>query len=127
MASKIYSFESQRLPICQLTESDDIDVYLSWMQNVSNSFIENVNSNISKSDLYKYINEKNSNPDCILLGIFNKQTNKHIGNGKFEPINITEKFAVMGLFIGDMDFRGQGVSKEFIECCVQNILLPMGI
>ena len=127
MASKIYSFESQRLPICQLTESDDIDVYLSWMQNVSNSFIENVNSNISKSDLYKYINEKNSNPDCILLGIFNKQTNKHIGNGKFEPIDITEKFAVMGLFIGDMDFRGQGVSKEFIECCVQNILLPMGI
>ena len=127
MASKMYSFESQRLLIRQLTESDNIDVYLSWMQNVSNSFIESVNSNISKSDLYKYINEKNSNPDCILLGIFNKQTNKHIGNGKFEHINITEKFAVMGLFIGDMDFRGKGVSKEFIECCVQKILLPMGI
>ena len=123
----MYSFESQRLLIRQLAESDNIDVYLSWMQNVSNYFIESVNSNISKCDLYKYINEKNSNPDCIFLGIFDKQTNKHIGNGKFEPINIKEKFVVVGLFIGDMDFRGKGVAKEFIECCVQNFLLPMGI
>ena len=86
MVAKMNSFESQRLLIRQLSESDNIDVYLSWMQNVSNSFIESVNSNISKSDLYKYINEKNSKPDSIFLGIFDKQTNKHIGNGKFEPI-----------------------------------------
>ena len=33
----------------------------------------------------------------------------------------------MGLFIGNMDFRVKGVSKEFIEYCVQNILLPRGI
>ena len=127
MAAKMYSFESQRLLIRQLAESDNIDVYLSWKQNVSNSFIESVNSNISKSDLYKYINEKNSKPDALLMGIFDKQTNKHIGNGKFEPINFSEKFAVMGLFIGDLTYRGKGISREFIECCVQNILLPMGI
>ena len=79
-----------------------------------------------KSDLDKYINEKNPNL-IAFLAIFDKQTNKHIGNGKFEPIDITEKFAVMGLFIGNMDFRVKGVSKEFIEYCVQNILLPRGI
>ncbi len=123
----MYSFESQRLLIRKLSNQDSIDDYLNWMQNLNNTFIKSVDSNISKSDLHNYINEKNSKPNCLLLGIFDKQTNKHIGNGKFEPINLLEKFAVMGLLIGDVDFRGKGLSKEFIECCAQNILLPMGI
>ena len=127
MAHKNYFIESQRLLIRQLSYEDNIDDYLSWMQNLNNTFIESVDSNISKNDLYNYINEKNSKPNALLLGIFDKQTNKHIGNGKFEPINYSENFAVMGLFIGDVGYRGKGVFKEFIECCVNKILLPMGI
>jgi RimJ/RimL family protein N-acetyltransferase len=127
MTSQLYSLETSRLLIRQLSDQDIIDDYLSWMQNMDNSFIQGVDPNITKKDLYNYINEKNSNPDSLLLGIFDKETNLHIGNGKFEPINYSEKFAVMGLFIGNINFRGKGLSKEFIDCCKRDILLPMGI
>jgi RimJ/RimL family protein N-acetyltransferase len=61
------------------------------------------------------------------LGIFDKITGKHIGNGKFEPINFDEKYAVFGILIGDVNFRGKGVVVEFIHACFHEILIPMNI
>ena len=127
MIYPIAGFVSSRLVIRQLSEIDDIDNYLSWMQNESNFYIESIDPNISKSELYDYIKEKNSNPTSLLLGIFDKATKRHIGNGKFEPIDFEQKFAVLGLFIGDARFRGKGLAVEFIHCASREILVPMKI
>jgi ribosomal-protein-alanine N-acetyltransferase len=125
--SPIPVLETKRLIIRQLSCLDKIDNYHSWMRSKSNLFIESVNSNVSKEDLYKYIDEKNSSDTALLFGIFDKETKKHIGNGKFEPINFLQKFTVLGLFIGDVEFRGKGLAKEFIHCCFKKVLLPMNV
>jgi RimJ/RimL family protein N-acetyltransferase len=127
MTFQLYSLETSRLLIRQLSDQDIIDDYLSWMQNEENSFIKGVDPNITKKDLYSYINEKNYNSNSVLLGIFDKETKKHIGNIKFEPINLVENYAVLGIFIGDADYRGLGLAQEAIEHTFQSILMPKGV
>ena len=38
----------------------------------------------------------------------------HIGNIKFDEINLIKKSAVLGILIGDKDFRGKGIAREVI-------------
>jgi len=54
-------------------------------------------------------------PDVCFLGIFDKTTSRHIGNIKYEPIQVEKKYAVMGVLIGDARWRGQGVFSEVFE------------
>jgi RimJ/RimL family protein N-acetyltransferase len=119
--------ETSRLTIKPLLETDNIDDYLSWMKDKSNIFISSINPNYTKADLYNFIRIKNSDPNALLLGIFDKSTGKHIGNGKFEPINFDEKYAGFGILIGDINFRGKGIVAEFIHACFHEILIPINI
>lgn len=127
MTPQLPSIETSRLLIRKLSDQDKIDDYLSWMQDAENSFIKGIDPNITKKDLYKYINEKNSDPACLLLGLFHKETKKHIGNIKFEPIDLVENYSVLGIFIGDADYRGLGLAQEAIEHTFRSILMPKGV
>lgn len=50
----------------------------------------------------------------LFLGIFERATQRHIGNIKFEPVDRQAGYAVFGILIGDADFRGKGVVAEVI-------------
>jgi RimJ/RimL family protein N-acetyltransferase len=127
MIPKLETLETSRLIIKPLSQTDNIEDYLSWMKDKSNIFIHSINPNYTKADLYNFIAQKNSDPNVLLLGIFDKITGKHIGNGKFEPIKFDEKFAIFGIIIGDINFRGKGIVAEFIHACFHEILIPMNI
>ena len=36
----------------------------------------------------------------------------HIGNIKYDPIDLKNKFAIMGILIGNKNYRGKGTFKE---------------
>lgn len=127
MIPKLNLLETSRLIVRPLSQTDNIDDYLTWMKDKSNVFIHSINPNCTKADLYNFIRTKNSDPNALLLGIFDKITGKHIGNGKFDPINLYEKYAVFGILIGDINFRGKGIGPEFIQACFHGILIPMNI
>ena len=44
-----------------------------------------------------------------------RETGNHIGNIKYEPIDFENKVAVMGILIGEKDWRGVGVASEVIK------------
>jgi ribosomal-protein-alanine N-acetyltransferase len=95
-------------------ERDSFENYLSWMKNEeANPFIEGVNVEISFQDLVSYVSEKNDSNAALLLGIFLKVENIHIGNVKLEPI-IPKKRATIGILIGEESWRGKGVGLEVI-------------
>ena len=52
---------------------------------------------------------------ALLLGIFDIANNVHIGNVKYEPIDFENRTAVMGILIGDKNYRGIGVAPEVIK------------
>ena len=110
------------------SNQDDLSGYLSWMQDVkSNPFIQSVRADYGLNDLIHYIEEKNVASNAILLGIFFAENGKHIGNIKFEPILFADRKAVLGLLIGDTEFRGIGVGTEILPYVFSKLYIEYGI
>ena len=97
-----------------LTIVDVNQRYLSWLNLKTSSYIEYANSNSSIEELKNYVSERENRQDVLFLGIFTKEA-QHIGNIKYEPIDTKSKSAVMGILIGDNDWRGKGVATEVIK------------
>lgn len=114
--SNLINILTERLLLRELIEEDASERYLSWFSdNETNKFISMASSTNSLSDLRKYIFERKGREDVVFLGIFEKNTGLHIGNIKYEPVNTQLGYAIMGLMIGDPEYRGKGVGTEVLK------------
>ena len=107
---------TKRFQLKSLTTKDVTEKYLSWF-NGSKEVIEYIayaktNADINK--LRQYVKEREDREDVLFLGIFT-DSGQHIGNIKYEPINLKDKSATMGILIGDKEWRGKGVATEVIK------------
>lgn len=106
--------KTKRFTLRELVASDASELYLDWLKNENNQkYIITSKETQTINDLENYISTKNISPNAILWGIFHE--NIHIGNIKYEPINFNESYAVMGILIGDLNWRGKGIASEVIE------------
>lgn len=95
-----------------LTGEDVTERYAQWLaDDVTSRYITMKHS---FSELQKYVAEKQSLPNVVFLGIFDKVSEKHIGNIKYEPVDSNLGYAVMGILVGEGEWRGKGVAKEVI-------------
>ncbi|RHW75965.1 GNAT family N-acetyltransferase [Colwellia sp. RSH04] len=109
--SKNLRINTQRFYLRELTEKDVGPRYLSWLQdNITSKFITYRQDNIN--DLKAYVRAHLLASEVLFLGVFCKETDEHIGNLKFDNINNGQ--AVMGILIGEPDWRGRGVAKEIL-------------
>lgn len=100
-----------------LTEKNATEEYCRWLNDPEvNKYLETRRATIS--ELKKYIEEKNRNPNCLFLGIFYKKNNKHIGNIKLEPIDVRNHRATLGILIGDKNYWGKGIGTEAIKLLI---------
>jgi ribosomal-protein-alanine N-acetyltransferase len=110
---------SERCYLRQLSVHDDLTNYLYWMQTPSNNpFILSASLSYDLIQLENFIHTCNYRTDIILLGIFTKDDNVHIGNIKFDEINLLNKSATLGILIGDKKYRGKGMAREVIRASV---------
>lgn len=106
---------TKRFFLRKLTIEDATLRYLSWLKDTDTSrFIETAGNIEELAELQAYIENKNKKEDALILGIFTKDKNLHIGNIKLEPINLEMGYAILGILIGDTNFRGVGVAGEVI-------------
>ena len=117
---------TQRFLLKPLTIDDVNQNYLSWLNPEINSYIEYAKSNTSMKALRSYVSERENRQDVLFLGIFTKDKH-HIGNIKYEPINQKNKTAVMGILIGDINWRGVGVAVEVIKASGDYLVEQYGI
>ena len=113
--------------IIELNQADyDLDLYLSWLQNVEdNQFIEAVREDYSKFDLQKYLESRVNNPQVKFWGIF-LESRKFIGTIKLEPINWENQTAWLGMMIGDSSEHGKGYGFQALNLVLnqaENVLL----
>lgn len=110
------------------SNQDDLSSYLSWMQDVkSNPFIQSARPDYPLNELIEYIEKKNDAANALLMGIFSAENGKHIGNLKFDPILFDDRKAVLGLLIGEADFRGIGVGTEILPYAFSKLSGEYGI
>ena len=107
---------NNKLVLKNISMSDDLFKYLSWLSDESiNEYLEvRFNFPHDVSELRQFVNSVNNSNDSILFGIYEKQANFHIGNIKLGPINWSHGFADIGLLIGERSFWGQGYASEAI-------------
>jgi len=94
--------------------AESFDEYLSWMNGQENEFIESARKDFSIHELNEFVIEKNQVSNAILIGVFSRKGNEHVGNVKFEPIDFRLNTAWMGILIGNSNFKGKGFSQEII-------------
>jgi ribosomal-protein-alanine N-acetyltransferase len=106
---------TERFRLRSLQESDASERYLSWMQDpAARRYIVAAATTRELADLRDYVRERVGRDDVLFLGIFEKDSELHIGNLKFEPIDVRTGEAVMGILIGDPAWRGKGVTTEVL-------------
>lgn len=104
-------FSSERLYLRELTIADASEEYSRWLNDPEvNYFLETRRATIE--DVRNYIEKQNRDPNSVLLGVFDKERDKHIGNVKLEPIDWQNKQAVFGIMIGDKGYWGKGIGRE---------------
>jgi RimJ/RimL family protein N-acetyltransferase len=106
---------TDRFLLRPLTEDDISPRYLNWF---ADSMVKEMISFARKSreleELRTYVLERQRRPDVLFLGIFHRASKEHIGNLKYEPINQQEKYAIMGILIGEPQWRSKGVASEVL-------------
>ena len=109
--------QSKNIFIRKITLKDVSKNYLNWFRDpaIKENIINKKYQNLD--DLKKYVTAHLKKKNEIFLGIFLKN-NKHIGNIKFENINLTDKTAHVGIMIGDKRWRGKGIATEALELSI---------
>ena len=107
---------TQRFFMRPLVPDDATEKYLSWLQaENTRRFIVAARDTSTLPALRSYIEEKSGRPDVMFLGIFLADDGRHLGNLKYEPIDTGAGFAIVGIMVGDPDWRGKGVATEAID------------
>jgi len=117
---------TDRIFLRELTGSDATDRYCQWLNDPEvTRFLETKGSTLS--GIQTFIAEKHTRPDCIFWGIFLKETNRHIGNIKLEPIQFTTKEAEIGIMIGDKSVWGKGYCQESVRAVTDYAFSTIGL
>ena len=115
--SKDYPLKTERFFLRDLTKADASNTWLDWLSDsVARQFISASTTTANLSALKVYIAERLNLDKVRFFGIFDSINGKHIGNIKYEPIDITNNYAIMGVLIGDSQYRGKGVFPEIYKC-----------
>ena len=118
---------TERYLLKPLTVDDVTERYLGWFAAPGSEHIASARSIVSMSDLRAYVAERESRDDVLFLGIFDRASGVHLGNVKFEPVNEEESYATCGIFIGEVEARGNGTAGEAITAAAQWLNANRGI
>lgn len=119
---------TERFILRQLDINDCTDRYLSWLRSSEVSkFIVTAEETKNLLELKEYVKDKTNDDSVLFLAIIDKETGFHIGNIKYEPLNRTSGFSIMGIFIGDKSFHGKGVAGEVIKASATYLKSAHGI
>jgi ribosomal-protein-alanine N-acetyltransferase len=111
-----------------LDSSDNLNNYLYWMSHPENNeYILSAKKSYSLTDLQDFIESCNLSPNIILLGIFDKENHAHIGNIKYENIDLAKKCAEMGILIGEKNYRGRGIAGNVIQESAKWLNVNLGL
>jgi len=115
--NKIYG---SRIYLRLLVLDDASQEYCDWLNDPEvNKFLETRKSTIA--ELKNYIQKQLDDPNALFYGIFDKSSDKHIGNIKLEPIDWQKKRAVFGILLGDMNYWGKGIGTEATRLIVDYV------
>lgn len=109
---------SKRLILKPLSLDHLSETYVSWMNDADvNKYLVSGGGYTFKA-LESYLKQQEEK-DILFWAIHLKETDKHIGNIKIDPIDVLKKNGEYGIMMGDKSEWGKGYAKE-ASCLVIN-------
>jgi ribosomal-protein-alanine N-acetyltransferase len=107
--------------LSSLSKEDNLDEYANWINDQQTTlFMGSGRFPVTVDDLKDYIDSYRNSKDGMLLGIFLKQKDRHIGNITLHQIDWRNKFGEIGIMIGDKISHGKGYASEAISLIVDH-------
>ena len=104
--------KTNRFILRPININDANERYSEWLSNPKTSKFISVRPNLK--ELKDYVRKKIAKRDILFLAICTIEDKLHIGNIKYDPIDIKNKYALMGILIGDQSWWGKGAASEII-------------
>lgn len=102
--------------------------YLTWMNDPEVlAFTESRFARHDAADLAAFIAAMNESPTNLLLGLFDRRDDAHIGNIKLGPIEPAHERAWIGILIGDRTRWGRGLASQAIDALARYGLERLGL
>ena len=116
MMIPIHGLSTPRLRLAPLNPDALSTNYLRWLQDPEvTKFLEVRHSTPPDiSALREFVRTINASENELLLGVFDRQSQTHIGNVKLGPIDFQNRRAVVGILIGEKKEWGKGIGSETI-------------
>ena len=115
--SDLAVLETDRLTMKPLNKYFLSQDYVDWMNDDEvNRYLES-GGDYTLEKLNDYLEEVERHPKYF-WAIILKETNKHIGNIKIDPIDLNHLFGEYGIMIGDRSVWGKGIAKEASETII---------
>ena len=107
--------DTERFHLRELGVDDATERYLGWFgDSAAVKYISAAAATEQRSDLQEYVRRRMVRDDVLFLGIFDRETGLHVGNIKYEPVSTSDGYAIMGVLIGEPEYRGRGVTPEVL-------------
>jgi len=123
---KAVKLESERLFLEPLSMKHLSNTYVGWMNDLEVYRYLETGGNYTLQKLEVYLKEQEAK-DIFFWAIHLKDTKKHIGNIKIDPIDYTNNSGEYGIMMGDKTEWGKGYAKEaslkIIKYCFEKVKL----
>ena len=116
--------ESKRLYFEALSSKHHSEVYVNWLNDTRvNKYLES-GGDYTLNKLESFLNEQEQK-NILFWAIHIKESKKHIGNIKIDPINLDNNSGEYGILMGDCNEWGKGYAKEasvaIIDYCFKTL------
>ena len=109
--SDIPVLENNRLILKPLNKTFLSNDYVDWMNDPNVIKYLSSGGDYTLQKLSEFLEGVEENPKYF-WAITLKESNRHIGNIKIDPINYKKHYGVYGIMIGDKDYWGMGIARE---------------
>jgi len=110
--------ETPSLIIRNLLVEDVTKDYAEWLNDPQVNQNLSINSHQTKESCIEYVQSFENRKDSLLLGLFIKGKNVHIGNISISMIDIPNRTAWIGISIGRKEYWGKGLAKEALTSTI---------
>lgn len=118
---------TDRLVVRTLRPEDVGSGYAAWFEDpVVQRFIEWRPSGDAIEELRTFVASHDVRADSLLLGVFTADGH-HVANLKYEPVDVQQGTAVLGVLVGAPEWRGRGLFTEVFSVTADLLRQEFGI
>lgn len=127
LAHHVVRLDTDRFTVRTLKPSDVGEAYAAWFNDpIVQQFITWRPKGEPIAELRAFVAGHDTRSDSLLLGIFDAE-GRHVANLKYEPIDLRQGTAVLGVLIGDAAWRGRGLFGEVFTATAKLLQRRFGI